>query len=158
MQNYAEGLEQTYQIMKSDIFIDIDDILINIESSVEQGISVVHGEIKKGQKWFTNNKEDGYVVWLLNKIEKNDKDMKLIFIPHPKEEKIKDKEKLNQHTKDFIKSMNLNKIELEDVVYKILKHVFTTRQLNKMLISDDVEFIMDNNWAYIRVNDKAYRV
>ena len=157
IRNHAEGLEQTYEIEN---VVDIANRLITIGGTAEQLISVVHGKVRKGQHWLLNQKAARHFVWLLEKVERGEKEMTLTFSidENNVDEKKTKEEKLDQMTKDFIKSMKLNKLELEQVVYKILRHVFTSRQLNKILQSDDVEFIMDNNWAYLRVDDKAYRV
>jgi hypothetical protein len=156
IRNYAEGLEQKYEIEN---IVDIANRFITIGGRAEQGISAVYGKVRKGQKWFSNDVKDNEIIWLLDKIERNGKEMELTFIPEPEDGEVQTKkEKLDQMTKDFVKSMKLNKIELEDIAFKILRHVFTTRQLNKILASDDVEFIMDENWAYIKVDNKAYRV
>ena len=134
-------------------------------NTIPQLLSVTSHDFNEGQKWFMKDADKSsnfYSISMPYKIKQvtgNESEKTIIF-----KKSIKDIEKNkvdveSDSYKKTLENLKLSKpIIKENLLPKILLHVFPEQILNELLNADRIEFICDDIWFYLKCNNKAYRI
>ena len=132
---------------------------------MEQKLTVAKS-LRKGSIWLDAllwNKEAPYVFmerpeWKISEVEKLGQGHKRVhFQPlmktRPDEEPVEP-----QSFANLVKEIGLTDEKLKKILESMLVNVFIPKTLKKLEKSEYLEFVMDEEWIYLRCGDIAYRV
>jgi len=158
----ADGTEYTVPSVMG----KIGDMLATCPGRIDQRITVTKN-LSKSPLWLDSLRFDkDYVTeildrpkWKIVRVEKLGKDRKILhFQPimnklAPIPEKI-DGEKFAA----LVKEIGLTDEKLRTMLREMFLMLFRPKTLLRLEASDDLEFIMDDHWIYLRDGKTAYRV
>lgn len=132
-------------------------------SNVAQRL-VVTDKLRKGQRWsFVSEHSMGALgkdlrFKLLNvkDIDKNTKQLK--FKAYRAKSQVEEIKYKIDAFKTLLETVNLNEKNFERLIKNMFAKVFVVKDAKKILESDDLEFISDGQWIYLRCGDTAYRI
>jgi hypothetical protein len=132
------------------------------DSSFDQLVTVA-SSIRKGTKWHDVSwwRKDWEVFmdrpeWKVVRVERfKDGRKRMHFQPILKPGK---QSPDPQKVASLIEELKLTDENLKGMLRSMLSNVFVEKTLRKLLECDDMEFLMDQEWIYLRAGKTAYRV
>ena len=142
--------------------IFVDGGLSVIPKDSNQQPLVVTKSFRKGQKWkspncLENNLQVIRPAWELVSIEGDDKKKSLMFNKRIQPEQKKEYEN-PQEFKRIMTELDISQEAIIDMIRDMFLNVFKVSILKKLLAADKIEFIIDEQWMYLKHENKAYRV
>jgi hypothetical protein len=163
----AKSVDGTEYDIDSLLF-EMDGVVATAKPIMEQRI-VTANRLTKGSnwrdsRWLLRDWDGDMPDWTLVSIENIDKNHKRVHF-QPDMEKIwktspskKDSEVNPEEFASVVKELGLTDERLKSLLKDMLLNLFLPKTLKKIERSDQVEFIMDKHWMYLRVDDRGYRV
>ena len=145
----------------SGVLQDNNNSVVNT-GAIKQKLCVTQ-DFKKSRKWkLIDIDVDKYFelarLFNIESVEDiDDKTKKIIFKPY--KEKIKDNENPPpMKYKEVLQELDLYSENLKTMIEQILVKVFLIQDLKKLEKADDIQFIMDDEWVYLKCKDEAFRI